>query len=74
MVPCEEDTMVLMRNEQEHSESEISRTKKKKKQDGTSRPACSWVHFRYSIHLLVLPKPFFSHLKFIPMILTIFVF
>ncbi|XP_041997673.1 uncharacterized protein LOC121747663 isoform X1 [Salvia splendens] len=45
MVPCEEDMMVLMTNEQEHSESEISRPKKKKKQDGTSRPACSWVHF-----------------------------
>lgn len=37
--------MVAMRTEQEHSESEGSRTKKKKKQDGTSRPACSWVHF-----------------------------
>ncbi|KAL1531546.1 RING-type E3 ubiquitin transferase [Salvia divinorum] len=45
MVPCEEDMMALMRNEQEHSESEISRPKKKKNQDGTSRPACSWVHF-----------------------------
>ncbi|KAG6410143.1 hypothetical protein SASPL_128193 [Salvia splendens] len=45
MVPCEEDMMVLMTNEQEHSESELSRPKKKKKQDGTSRPACSWVHF-----------------------------
>ncbi|XP_051117954.1 uncharacterized protein LOC127242450 [Andrographis paniculata] len=40
-----EDMLVVMGNEQEHSESEGSRTKKKKKQDGTSRPACSWVHF-----------------------------
>ncbi|XP_042033274.1 uncharacterized protein LOC121779888 [Salvia splendens] len=45
MVPCEEDMMALMRNEQEHSESEISLPKKKKNQDGTSRPACSWVQF-----------------------------
>ncbi|KAL6512920.1 hypothetical protein OROHE_019710 [Orobanche hederae] len=38
--------MMVIRNEQEHSETEGSRTKKKKKkQDGTSRPACSWVHF-----------------------------
>ncbi|KAK6128758.1 hypothetical protein DH2020_037513 [Rehmannia glutinosa] len=34
--------MMVIRNEQEHSETEGSRTKKKKKQDGTSRPACSW--------------------------------
>lgn len=41
--------MVVMRNDQEHCDSEVSRTKKKKKQDGASRPACSWVHFRYFI-------------------------
>ncbi|CAA0843104.1 Unknown protein [Striga hermonthica] len=37
--------MMVIGNEQEHSETEGSRTKKKKKQDGKSRPACSWVHF-----------------------------
>ncbi|GER33127.1 E3 ubiquitin-protein ligase, partial [Striga asiatica] len=37
--------MMVISNEQEHSETEGSRTKKKKKQDGKSRPACSWVHF-----------------------------
>ncbi|KAL8546801.1 hypothetical protein ACS0TY_006497 [Phlomoides rotata] len=42
---CEEDMMVVMRNEPEHCDLEVSRTKKKKKQDGASRPACSWVHF-----------------------------
>lgn len=36
---------MVMRNEQEHSDSEGSRKRKKKKQDGASRPACSWVHF-----------------------------
>ncbi|KAL8034411.1 hypothetical protein ABFX02_12G026700 [Erythranthe guttata] len=37
--------MMVMRTEQEHTETEGSKTKKKKRQDGTSRPACSWVHF-----------------------------
>lgn len=45
--------MVVKRTEQEHSEAEGSRPKKKKRQDGTSRPACSWVHFRYhSVQLI----------------------
>ncbi|XP_073293800.1 uncharacterized protein [Primulina huaijiensis] len=44
MVPSEDDIMSVMRKEQGHMESDVGR-KRKKKQDGTPRPACSWVHF-----------------------------
>ncbi|EPS61547.1 hypothetical protein M569_13248, partial [Genlisea aurea] len=38
--------MLETRNEQESAETENFQTrKKKKKKDGASRPACSWVHF-----------------------------
>lgn len=45
MVPSESDSMVIKRKEMTGLELEGSRRKKKKKQSGTPRPACSWVHF-----------------------------
>ncbi|XP_076911526.1 uncharacterized protein LOC143569526 [Bidens hawaiensis] len=45
MVPSESDSMVVKRKEITGHELEGSRRKKKKKQGGTPRPACSWVHF-----------------------------
>lgn len=47
MVPSESDSMIGKRKEMSLAgiENEGSRRKKKKKQGGTPRPACSWVHF-----------------------------
>ncbi|KAJ0954441.1 putative chromatin remodeling & transcriptional activation HMG family [Helianthus annuus] len=45
MVPSESDSMVVKRKDMSGFEREGSRRKKKKKQGGTPRPACSWVHF-----------------------------
>ncbi|KAL8217818.1 hypothetical protein R6Q57_021191 [Mikania cordata] len=45
MIPNESDSMVGKRKEMGGLELEGSRRKKKKKQGGTPRPACSWVHF-----------------------------
>nr|XP_043617979.1 uncharacterized protein LOC122589718 isoform X2 [Erigeron canadensis] len=45
MMPSENDSLMGKRKEMEVVELEGSRRKKKKKQNGTPRPACSWVHF-----------------------------
>ncbi|KAJ9562093.1 hypothetical protein OSB04_007253 [Centaurea solstitialis] len=45
MVPSESDSIMGKRKELAVLELEGSRRKKKKKQGGTPRPACSWVHF-----------------------------
>ncbi|KAI3726430.1 hypothetical protein L1987_66227 [Smallanthus sonchifolius] len=45
VMPSESDSMVEKRKEMVSLEVEGSSRKKKKKQGGTPRPACSWVHF-----------------------------